>query len=423
MGRFLIVLVAAALGASPAMAQTFEPGTPVSAPDASPVAAAQPASTAPPPPSPQAGRLAAGAEWLQSVLESDNAAQGFYPELGGLPPGSGISIGPGYRYRMLGGRAVVDGSAAVSWSRGTFAQATFELPTLVNHKVTVGTQAKHQDFTRLSFYGVGPASQEANGTEYGLENSDYRAFASLRPWQRITAGGSLGYLQPVAIDEPRSATLPAIQQVFTGDAAPGLVDRPSFLHGDIYVDVDTRNHRDRPTSGGDYRATFTTFSDRTFDRYNFQRVEAEASQFIPLLHENWVIALRARAAASYTADGNAVPLYLLPALGGGHSLRGYDDYRFMDRNAFLANAEYRWRVFGALDGALFYDAGNVAPRFGDLDFTHLKTAYGLGFRFHSDRTTFLRFDVARGSEGTQFVVSINESLRPGHGSILVPYVP
>jgi outer membrane protein assembly factor BamA len=420
MSRLLIVWMAASLGASSAVAQTLDAGNPGS-PDAPPATAdSQPRSDTAPS---REGRLAAGAEWLQGVMKGGNGAHGFYPELGGLPPGSGVSIGPGYRYRLLGGRAVVDGSAAVSWSRGTFAQATFELPTLASNKVSVGTQLKRQDFTRLSFYGVGSSSEAANGTEYGLENSDYRVFASVRPWRRITAGGSMGYLRPVAVEGPRSATLPAIQQLFTVDSAPGLVDRPSFLHGDVYADVDTRNHRARPTSGGDYRATFTTFSDRTFDHYTFQRVEGEASQFIPFLHENWVIALRARAAASFTADGDFVPIYLLPALGGGHSLRGYDDYRFMDRDAFLANAEYRWRVFGALDGALFYDAGNVAPRFGDLDFTHLKTAYGLGFRLHSDTATFLRFDVARGSEGTQFVVSINESLRPGHGSILIPYVP
>jgi hypothetical protein len=421
MRRLLIVLVAGALGAAPAVAQTLDAGNPGTAPDPASTADSQPRSEAPPPP--REGRLASAGEWLQGVLQGGKAAHGFYPELGGLPPGSGISIGPGYRYRMLGGRAVVDGSAAVSWSRGTFAQATFELPTLAGDKVTIGTQAKRQDFTRLSFYGIGPASEEANGTEYGLKNSDYRVFASVRPSQRITAGGSMGYLQPVAVEGPRSATLPAIQQLFTAVSAPGLVDRPSFLHGDLYLDVDTRNHRDRPTSGGDYRATFTNFNDRTFDHYSFQRVEGEASQFIPLLRENWVIALRARAAATYTSAGDVVPIYLLPALGGGFSLRGYDDYRFMDRNAFLANAEYRWRVFGALDGALFYDAGTVAPRFGDLDLAHLKTAYGLGFRFHSDNTTFFRFDVARGSEGTQFVVSISESLRPGHGSIQVTYVP
>lgn len=152
-------------------------------------------------------------------------------------------------------------------------------------------------------------------------------------------------------------------------------------------------------------------------------MEAEASRFIPILHENWVLALRGRVAATNTSDGNGVPFYLLPSLGGRRSLRGYDDYRFADRNSLLLNAEYRWRVFGALDGALFYDAGNVAPRFGDLDLSHLKTSYGLGFRFHSNDSTFFGIDVGRSTEGTRLLLTLGEVFRPGHRSILIPYVP
>ena len=117
------------------------------------------------------------------------------------------------------------------------------------------------------------------------------------------------------------------------------------------------------------------------------------------------------------------PFYLLPTLGGSRSLRGYEDYRFRDRNLLLLNAEYRWRVFGALDGAIFYDGGKVEPRFRDLDITHLKSSYGLGFRFHSGDTTVFRLDIGRSREGTRVLVSLSDALRPGHGSMVIPYVP
>jgi hypothetical protein len=80
-------------------------------------------------------------------------------------------------------------------------------------------------------------------------------------------------------------------------------------------------------------------------------------------------------------------------------------------------------VFGALDGALFYDAGKVAPRFGDLDLTDLKRSYGIGFRFHSDDRTFFRLDVGHSTEGTRLLLSMTEALRPGHGSISIPSIP
>jgi hypothetical protein len=412
MRQLFVVTLAFGLCASPAFAQRAGGDN----------APAQTSAAAAPPQATTEGKLKAGATWIGSLF-GEKPKNGVYAEFGGLPPGSGISAGPGYRHQLFGGRAVIDGSAAISWSRGTFTQATFELPRLLSEHVSVGAQVKRQDFTRVSYFGIGPDSLEADGTDYRLKNTDYLAFATVKPQHWLTFGGRLGYSQPVSVQRPRAADFTPIQDVFTAATAPGLTDRPAFLHSDVYVDVDTRNHPSRPTNGGDYRVSVSTFSDRDFGRYSFRRIEGEASRFIPILHENWVIALRARVAGSDTTDGNVVPFYLLPTLGGSRSLRGYDDYRFSDRNLLLLNAEYRWRVFGALDGALFYDAGKVAPRFGDLDLTHLKSSYGLGFRFHSNNATVFRVDVGRSTEGTRLLLSITDALKPGHGSIFIPYVP
>ena len=70
-------------------------------------------------------------------------------------------------------------------------------------------------------------------------------------------------------------------------------------------------------------------------------------------------------------------------------------YRFRDRHSILATAEYRWYVQEYVEMAIFYDAGKVVPRKGDLDFTGLKSDIGIGLRFHTPQTTVLRFEVAR----------------------------
>ena len=367
--------------------------------------------------------LKVGEEWIQSGFAGSESRRGFYPEFRGLPPGSGISVGPGFRHGLFDGRASIDASTAISWSRGKFGQAAFELPHIAGHQVSVGTQIKWQDFTRLNYFGIGPASTETNRTDYRLQNADYNAFAAVKPRDWLTFGGRVGFSQRVNIKPGTSAVHPPTRELFTDATAPGLVDHPAFLHSDAYIGVDTRDHPGYPHSGGVYRVTLSDFNDRDFDRFSFRRIEAEAAHFIPILHENWVIALRGRIAASDTSNGAIVPFYLLPTLGGGNSLRGYDDYRFRDRNLLLLNAEYRWRVFGALDNALFYDAGKVASRFGDLDLTHMRTLYGIGFRFHTNDTTFVRLDIGRSKEGTRVLLSIGDVLKSGHGSIFIPYVP
>jgi outer membrane translocation and assembly module TamA len=51
--------------------------------------------------------------------------------------------------------------------------------------------------------------------------------------------------------------------------------------------------------------------------------------------------------------------------------------------------------------ALFVDAGKVTHRRRELDFSDLKTAYGIGIRFHGPNFTPLRLDVANGKEGVR----------------------
>jgi outer membrane translocation and assembly module TamA len=103
-------------------------------------------------------------------------------------------------------------------------------------------------------------------------------------------------------------------------------------------------------------------------------------------------------------DADVVPYFLLPSLGGGSTLRGYESWRFRDRHSLLMSAEWRWIPnLLAFDAALFYDAGKVTSSRNNLDFHGLKTNVGIGFRFHAPTATPLRIEVARGSEGLRLV--------------------
>ena len=77
------------------------------------------------------------------------------------------------------------------------------------------------------------------------------------------------------------------------------------------------------------------------------------------------------------APGARVPFYLMPALGGHDSLRGFRDYRFRGPHAILTQTEYRFEIWSAFDTALFYDAGKVALRREDLNFKNLEDALWL----------------------------------------------
>jgi outer membrane translocation and assembly module TamA len=119
------------------------------------------------------------------------------------------------------------------------------------------------------------------------------------------------------------------------------------------------------------------------------------------LKEHWVLAFRAVAQTTDVDGDEVVPYYLLPTLGGARMHRGYSDFRFQDRHVLLLSGEYRWLPSRIVDMALFVDAGKVASERRDLDLEHLKTAYGIGIRFHGPTFTPLRIDLARGDEGVR----------------------
>ena len=102
---------------------------------------------------------------------------------------------------------------------------------------------------------------------------------------------------------------------------------------------------------------------------------------------------------SDVADDSRMPFYLMRTLGGSHTLRGFSDFRFRDRHMVAVQAEYRFEIFTALDGAVFYDAGQVAPRLDRFQLRDFQRDWGFGFRFGGNGGVFLRLDQSFGGEG------------------------
>jgi hypothetical protein len=355
---------------------------------------------------------------------------GFYPELGNMITGSGwISAGPGYRHDLFDSHATVNVSAAVSWNLYKMAQGRFELPHLANDHLTLGSQVIYQDLLQVNYFGLGNDSLLANRSGYRLDETDVLGYGTLRTTPWLTLSGRFGWIHQAELSTMTGWNVgyPNTLAVFSNATAPGLTEQPAFLHGDVSVAADTRNYPGHPTSGGLYRVTAASYADRNYGTYSFRRYEAEGAQFVPLAGDTWVLALHAWEVFSDTSGGNTVPFYLMPSLGGKNTLRGYDDYRFHDRDMQVFNAESRWGVWTHLDLAVFADAGKVAPVASGLDLTHLNTSYGVGLRVHNRTSTVARLDIGHSTEGWRFIFKVNDPFRrstlSGGRTEVIPFVP
>ena len=336
---------------------------------------------------------------LQQKLLGDPS--GFYPWFDSAYSGGGFTLGAGHR-SFTGDRTFVD-------ARGLYSLKSYKrfelLMTSLGHAhghVDLQTIGGWRDATQVSFYGVGSETTTDTKSNFGMQQTYVGVNAHMRGPARTVLDVGLQYEDYLI--KSGSGSSPSTGDAFTPSAAPGLDSDPAFLHATVGGGVDTRPAAGYARHGGLYAVTYDAWIDRG-ETYSFDRLQAEAVQHIPVLRENWVVSLHGVVQTTLD-DADVVPFFLLPSLGSGSTLRAYPSWRFRDRHSLLMAGEWRWipsRL--ALDMAIFYDAGKVASRREDLDFSDLKTDVGVGIRFHGPAATPLRIDVAHGSEGLNIVFS------------------
>lgn len=334
------------------------------------------------------------------ILERLTIADGWYPRIGGLTTGGGFAGGAGYRKHLFGDHLFLNGSAAISTKAYKQAIGHISYPTIWNNRIEIGSNVRWQDYPQEDFFGIGNFSSEENRTNYALESTDISGYAALRPLRWLRIGGEVGHFAP-EIGRGTDPRFPSTEERFTDLQAPGLAEQPDFLYKTLFVEIDYRDQPGNPRSGGLWRAKYGAWDDRGNDMFDFGRLDAEAAHFFPIFDKKRVFALRLGVSYVNNNPGNRVPFYFLPYIGGSDTVRGFKEFRFRDENVIFLNAEYRWEAFSGLDMALFFDAGEVREDWEDIDFNDAKTSYGIGFRFNTFRSVFMRLDIGTGGEGTQ----------------------
>jgi hypothetical protein len=317
-----------------------------------------------------------------------------------------LSAPPTGTWRLFGGRADASAFATASLQKYWMLEGRLAFPRLAGGTISLDVLAQRYEFPREDFFGIGPDSDRDAHVLFGLRSTVLGATGAVRPARWLTVSGGAARLAPSI---GASAEPGFIRSRFDDALAPGLDDQPTFMRYEATADINYREPRGNPRRGGRYALAFQQYVDLDDSRYSFRRLEADVQQYISLLRERRVLALHAHASVSGTDDGREIPFYLQRTLGGPDDLRGFRRFRFRDRHLLLLQAEYRWEVFTAVDGALFYDLGKVASRIEDLDFRDLESNYGIGFRFGTVNGVFLRVEGAFGSRGGKHFI-----LRFGH---------
>lgn len=330
----------------------------------------------------------------------------FRPLIGGMPSGSGFVAGAGFVNGLDREDVDIQVNARVSTRGFSTFDAMTTFPT--DRRETplhAFARAEARNLTELRIYGLGPDSPPENRTTYELQDRTLEAGLRLELGRFVELAGRGGFLRA----EVRGGTgTPTLFDIMTPQPVPGLGGTTDYVvaGGDATIDLRDDGF---PPAGVVLSASAYRYEDVSTDRFDFDRVVGEIRAYAPLGYRNRRLALRVRSSHSTGRNGGAIPFYLMEAIGGGSTLRGYREYRFRDTRNLLVNAEYRWEVWTYVDFALFYDAGKVFDTASQLNFEDLESSGGFGMRVHTPTGFVFRMDLARSDEGLRFHIGSGPS--------------
>jgi hypothetical protein len=321
---------------------------------------------------------------------------GFRPRIGGLETGSGFGGGATYQNNKLIPGVHITSNLLISRHLYQNYDLALDFPSFLGFR-TLYSQLYAGYFysPQRNYYGLGPDSLESDRTNYLAEQFHVSGTIGNRwlPW--LDTWISAGYLQ-TRLGSGTSSRYASIEDRFDDETAPGLDDEPDLYYLRPAIKLDTRDATGNPRAGSMILFETSFYEDRRLDQYSFTNFRLEVQKYFPFLRKYRCIAVRFLTAAVLIdkEKGRRVPFFMLPYLGGHDTLRGFREYRFTDENYILLNIEYRWRALPPVDMALFLDAGKIFPNLEEYNATDLKTSMGVGIRFASVESTFMRVDVA-----------------------------
>ncbi len=333
---------------------------------------------------------------------------GLHLRFGGTLSGSGFALGPEYfRPDLADGQIFFRVSAVGSSELWYRIETELGFPHLARRHLHLRFQGYRMDANSVDYYGLGSGSQKVGRTTYRREENAFEVSLALKPIRRyLQIGFSAGYVW-LNVGPGKSSDYSSSEKKYSPSVAPGIDRQTNYLFFGPFLELDSRDLPRDPHAGTHFLVRFNRYSDQKYNQYSFQRIEASVEQYLSFFNRKRVIALRVRSALSYPDEGNEIPFYMMPTLGGTSDLRGYRRYRFYDRNLLLVNAEYRWEVFTLMDTAVFVDAGKVFHRDGDFNLKNLESDAGFGFRFKARQAVVFRIDTAFSHEGIGLWLTFN----------------
>ena len=167
---------------------------------------------------------------------------------------------------------------------------------------------------------------------------------------------------------------------------------------------DSRNSFINPSRGIVLEEEMESVPGWDMNNVRFTRYSLAFQSYLPTPLENSTLALRGWFQA---LDGENLPVQVLLPIGGGSTLRGEPQDRYLDKVSAVVNLEARFPVYWRFGGIAGYDFGRVWHNVRELNLYQWSLNPTLGVRFYFD-TFIVRLDVGFGRDETGFYLNFGQ---------------
>src|SRR6201996_1540888 len=268
-------------------------------------------------------------------------------QLGGLPTGGGFSLGPRYiRRDWLREHLISDTYIVGSTEKWYTGRSSLDFINLMNNHLQLTAVGSYQNAASMPYYGEGSNSSKDNQSDFRREFTSARLGGQFHFFdQKLSAGYSVGGLL-VNVGPGDRDNWPSTDKIFNEANTPGLEKQSNFITGTASIIANLTTPSFSNPKGLILEAQDTQFWDQSGNNSSFHLLQTQATYYVPFINGMRTLALRARNETTFHSDGQQVPFYLQPTLGGPNDLRGYERYRFYDNGGSVLSGEDRWAGAG-----------------------------------------------------------------------------
>jgi outer membrane protein assembly factor BamA len=321
----------------------------------------------------QKSKLVKLVDKVYKIIEGDSAkpkSQYFFViPMWGVSPETGIKLGvsAGYVFKLYEDSSTRPSLIKLNTSytsKKQFNLRPFADVYFKNNQYNLKAQYVFNDFNER-YWGIGSLTSDSS------ENYDFNQHKiNVRLTRQIIRNLFLG---PQILYE-KVYNIEFSEQSETPESKVYGINGYDVFGAGLALAFDNRNNVYSPNQGAYLELSNFFFYHNRFSDFRFDAISIDLRKYFPIGKEN-VFALQGVAAF----NAGEVPYRQMGTIGSENYMRGYYQGRYRDNHMLTLQSEFRFKIWGPLNGAAFVGAGNVANEVKNLN-QNLKPNYGIGIR-------------------------------------------